>query len=162
MPRTAFFPGSFDPLTNGHLDVIAGALDIADHIVVAVGIHPSKKALFTPEDRVAMIREAIAGLGPGAERISVTHYDGLLIDAARAAGATILIRGIRDSSDADAELPMAAMNRDLAPDLRTVLLPASAPLRHISATLVRQVAENGGDVSPFVPPVIVRRLAELR
>lgn len=162
MATVAFFPGSFDPLTNGHVDVIAGALDVADRLVVAVGIHPAKKALFTPEDRVEMIREVVAAMGVGADRVTVIHYGGLLVDAARAAGATLLVRGIRDSSDADAELPMAAMNRDLAPDLRTILLPASAELRHISATLVRQVAEVGGDVSPFVPSVVARRLAELR
>lgn len=162
MTRTAFFPGSFDPLTNGHVDVLRGALDIVDRVVVAVGIHPGKRPLFTPDARVAMIREVVATFGDAGERVVVTHYDGLLIDAARAVGATILIRGIRDSSDADSELPMAAMNRDLAPDLRTILLPASAELRHISATLVRQVAEFGGDVSAFVPPIIARHLAELR
>ncbi len=162
MARIAFFPGSFDPLTIGHVDVIQGAAEIADRVVVAIGIHPAKKPMFTPDARVEMVTEVVAGLGEIAERISVQHYDGLLIEAARAAGATILVRGIRDSSDADAELPMAAMNRDLAPELQTVLLPAAPEHRHVSATLVRQVAEMGGDVSPFVPPAIARRLAELR
>lgn len=162
MRHTAFFPGSFDPLTLGHVDIIRGAAELADAVVVAVGIHPSKRPLFAIEDRVEMVAEVVAGLGDVAPRISVIQYEGLLVEAARSAGATLLVRGIRDSSDADAELPMAAMNRDLAPELQTVLLPAAPERRHISATLVRQVAEMGGDVSPFVPAAIARRLAELR
>ncbi len=162
MANTAFFPGSFDPLTNGHVDILRGALALADKVVVGIGINPRKKPLFTPEQRVEMLREVVATLGDAASRTTIVHYEGLLIEAARAAGAAIIIRGLRDAADVSGELSMAAMNFDLAPDLQTVLLPAAPVHRHISATLVRQVAEMGGDVSAFVPHAVARRLAELR
>ncbi len=162
MARTAFFPGSFDPLTNGHVDVIRGALDLADRLVVAIGVHHGKKPLFSAAARVEMISEVVAALAGGAERVTVMHYQGLLVDAARKAGADLIVRGIRDAGDVTAELRMAAMNRDLSPDLPTVFLPATPKNRHISATLVRQVAEMHGDVSAFVPPPVAARLAELR
>lgn len=161
MPRIAFFPGSFDPMTNGHVDVLAGALELADRVVVAMGVNPRKKPLFSVDERMAMIAEVTASLS-GGDRVSVTHYDGLLIDAAREAGASIIVRGIRDAGDVALELRLAAMNQDLAPMLQTVFLPATPAHRHISATLVRQVAELRGDVSAFVPPPVAERLAQLR
>ncbi len=161
MAKTAFFPGSFDPLTKGHLDILRGALTLADRVVVGIGINPRKRPLFTPEQRVEMLTEVIATLD-AAERTSIVHYEGLLVDAAREAGAAIIIRGLRDAADVSGELSMAAMNFDIAPELQTVLLPAAPVHRHISATLVRQVAEMGGDVAAFVPPAVARRLAQLR
>jgi len=161
MARIAFFPGSFDPLTNGHVDIIRGALEIADEVVVAIGVHPRKQPLFSVEARKAMIGEVVADLADAA-RVSVIHYQGLLVDAAREAGASLIVRGLRDAGDITAELRMAAMNQDLAPKLQTIFLPASPMHRHISATLVRQVAEMRGDVSAFVPAPVAARLAELR
>lgn len=162
MARIAFFPGSFDPLTNGHVDVIRGALELAEHLVVAIGIHPRKKPLFSTEARVDMLNEVIASMAPDPDSVSVIHYEGLLVDAARKAGASLIVRGLRDAGDIAGELRMAAMNQDLAPKLQTVFLPATPKHRHISATLVRQVAEMRGDVSAFVPAVVAARLAELR
>lgn len=162
MAKTAFFPGSFDPLTKGHLDILRGALTLADRVVVGIGINPRKKPFFTPEQRVEILTEVIATLDGAAERTSIVHYQGLLVDAAREAGASVIIRGLRDAADVSGELSMAAMNFDIAPELQTVLLPAAPVHRHISATLVRQVAELGGDVTAFVPAAVARRLAQLR
>lgn len=161
MAKTAFFPGSFDPPTNGHVDLISGALDIADSVVVGVGVNPQKQPLFSMEARLQMLLEIVDGLVSDAGRISVVSYEGLLIEAVRAAGADFIIRGIRDAGDVGTELRMAAMNRDLAPGLRTVFLPAAPKHRHVSATLVRQVAALKGDVSAFVPNLVAARLAEL-
>ncbi|MCT8990937.1 pantetheine-phosphate adenylyltransferase [Chelativorans sp. SCAU2101] len=157
--RTAFYAGSFDPLTNGHLDVLRGALTVADTVVVGIGIHPGKKPLFTYEERVSLIeRWAEAELGVDAARIRVVAFDNLVVDAARAHGASIMIRGLRDGTDLDYEMQMAGMNETMAPDLQTVFLPASPSVRTITATLVRQIASMGGDVSPFVPAVVADAL----
>ncbi len=161
MAKTAFFPGSFDPPTNGHVDLLSGALDIADRVIVGIGVNPQKRPLFPMDVRLEMLREIVEGLADDKARVSVISYEGLLIDAVRAAGADFIIRGIRDAGDVGAELRMAAMNRDLEPGLRTVFLPAAPKHRHISATLVRQVAALKGDVSAFVPSHVAARLAEL-
>ena len=163
MTKTAFFPGSFDPPTNGHIDLLSRALDIADRVIVGIGVNPQKTPLFPVEVRAEILREIIESLGSeSASRISVAPYDGLLVDAVRNAKADFIVRGIRDASDVGTELRMAAMNNDLAPELRTVFLPTAPKYRHISATLVRQVAQMNGDVSAFVPDAVGRRLAELR
>lgn len=159
MQRTALYPGSFDPVTNGHVDVLAQALDLADRVVVAIGIHPAKAPLFDFEERGAMIREAVERLGATQERVAVVAFRGLVVDAAREHGASILIRGLRDGTDLDYEMQMAGMNGAMAPRLRTVFLPASPAVRHITATLVRQIAQMGGDVAPFVPDTVAARLA---
>jgi len=157
--RTAFYAGSFDPLTNGHLDVLKGALTIADTVVVGIGVHPGKKPLFSYEERVALIkRSAVDELGKDGGRIKVVAFDNLVIDAARAHGASIMIRGLRDGTDLDYEMQMAGMNETMAPDLQTVFLPASPSVRTITATLVRQIASMGGDVSPFVPVAVAGAL----
>ncbi|WP_367714700.1 pantetheine-phosphate adenylyltransferase [Nitratireductor sp. GISD-1A_MAKvit] len=157
--RTAFYAGSFDPLTNGHLDVLKGALTVADRIVVGIGLHPGKKPLFSYDERVALIeRSAVAELGGDADRIKVVAFDRLVIDAARTHGAGIMIRGLRDGTDLDYEMQMAGMNETMAPDLQTVFLPASPSVRTITATLVRQIASMGGDVAPFVPSVVLEAL----
>lgn len=160
MNRTAFFPGTFDPVTNGHVDLLNQALAIADRVVIAIGVNPGKSPMFSLAERQAMIAATINGLGDkDAARVTSTSFEGLAVDAARKAGATIIIRGLRDARDVDYEMQMAAMNRTLAPDLATVLLPASPTARHITATLVRQIAGAGGDVSPFVPAVVVKAIA---
>jgi pantetheine-phosphate adenylyltransferase len=158
--RTAFYPGTFDPVTNGHVDILAGALALADKVVVAIGVNPGKSPLFGLDDRVAMVAAMIAALGPkDTPRVSSITFDGLAVEAARQAGATILIRGLRDANDFDYEMQMAGMNGTMAPGLRTVFLPASPSVRHITATLVRQIAGMGGDVSPFVPDAVAKMIA---
>ncbi len=150
--RTAIYGGSFDPLTNGHLDVLKAALTVADEIVVAIGLHPGKAPLFSFDERVKLIKESTkAELGKDHGRIKVVAFDGLLIEASREHGASIMIRGLRDGTDLDYEMQMAGMNETMAPDLQTVFLPASPSVRTITATLVRQIASMGGDIRPFVP-----------
>jgi pantetheine-phosphate adenylyltransferase len=161
MPLVAIFPGSFDPLTNGHVEILETALALADRVVVAIGVNPTKAALFTPDERAEMIREVVGLLG-ASERVAVVAYDGLIVEAARAAGATVLVRGLRDGSDLDYEMQMAGMNAAIAPEIRTVFVPASPRVRHLSATLVRQVAHMGGDISGFVPQPIARALSDGR
>ena len=158
MTRIALYPGTFDPLTNGHLDVIRGAMFFADEIVVAIGVHPGKTPVFSLPEREAIIAESIEKLGPTAKaRIRTTSFDGLVVEAARAAGATILVRGLRDGTDFDYEMQMTGMNGAIAPEVQTVFLPASPATRHITATLVRQIAAMGGDVSAFVPAAVATR-----
>jgi pantetheine-phosphate adenylyltransferase len=160
MARVAIYPGSFDPLTNGHVDMLRGALRIADRIIVAIGVHPSKAPLFSADERAVMIREVGEPLAAAAGAvIDVVTFDTLVIDFARERGATLLIRGLRDGTDLDYEMQMSGMNGVMAPWLQTVFLPASPEDRHITATLVRQVAAMGGDVSPFVPAAVAHRLA---
>jgi|SRR5947209_17318446 len=159
MIRTGFFSGSFDPMTNGHLDVIEHATALCDRIVVGVGSNPNKIGLFTVEERLDMIREAAAPIVKTAAcALEVVSFTGLAIEAARQAGATLILRGLRDSTDFNYEMQMAGMNGAMAPALRTVFLPASSPVRPITATLVRQVAAMGGDASPFAPPNVVAAL----
>ncbi len=157
---TAFYPGSFDPLTNGHMDVLVQALNIAEKVIVAIGIHPGKVPLFSFDERADLITRSLAARLPGeAGRVSVASFSNLVVDAARAHGARILIRGLRDGTDLDYEMQMAGMNSQMAPDVQTVFLPAGTVSRPITATLVRQIAAMGGDVSPFVPAEVLSALA---
>lgn len=157
--RTAFYAGSFDPLTNGHLDVLKASLAVADKICVGIGIQASKQPLFSVEERRALIEAACeAQMGKDAARIEVVPFRGLLVQAAREHGASIMIRGLRDGTDLDYEMQIAGMNETMAPDVQTVFVPASAMVRPITATLVRQIAGMGGDVSKFVPPAVATRL----
>jgi len=159
--RIAIYAGSFDPLTNGHLDVLKAALHVADTIYAAIGIQPSKKPLFSFDERVELIEKASAvELGADARRIKVVSFSGLVIDAARRHGASIMIRGLRDGTDLDYEMQMAGMNETMAPELQTVFLPASPSVRTITATLVRQIASMGGNIRPFVPEVVAGALAD--
>lgn len=157
--KIAIYAGSFDPLTNGHLDVLKGALQLADQVIVAIGVHPGKKPLFSFEERVDIIEHVAHGLFPDDfQRISVTAFDGLLINAAHQHNASILVRGLRDGTDLDYEMQMAGMNGIMAPDIQTVFLPANPAVRTITATLVRQIAAMGGDVSPFVPAYVADQM----
>ena len=159
MPRIALYPGSFDPVTNGHLDVVRHAVALCDRLVVAIGVHPGKKPLFSVEERLAM---AQAVFGPIAAKAACafdcTTYDGLTVTAAQKIGATVMIRGLRDGTDFDYEMQIAGMNETMAPEVHTVFVPASVAVRPITATLVRQIAGMGGDVSNFVPKAVAKRL----
>jgi len=161
MARTALYAGSFDPVTNGHLDVVRQAVRLADRLVLAVGVHPGKKPLFTAEERLAMIAEAC---GPLAEaegcNLGCITFDDLVVAAAQRERASLLIRGLRDGTDLDYEMQMAGMNAAMSPDVQTVFLPASPMVRPITATLVRQIAAMGGDVSAFVPAPVASRLKQ--
>ncbi|MGL4729734.1 MAG: pantetheine-phosphate adenylyltransferase [Bosea sp. (in: a-proteobacteria)] len=152
MTRIALYTGSFDPLTNGHLDVIAKGLKLFDKLVVAIGVHPGKAPLFSAEDRAAMIREVVGPLATKAKTsFDVVTFDGLAVEAAKKQGATAMLRGLRDGTDLDYEMQMAGMNSAMAGGIETVFVPASPASRMITATLVRQIANMGGDIRPFVP-----------
>jgi pantetheine-phosphate adenylyltransferase len=154
-----FYPGSFDPLTNGHLDVIERACKLVDMLVVAVGTHHTKKPLFSHEDRIALLRQSLEPIGRRTDtEFEEVDFDGLMVNAARTHGAKLIIRGLRDTTDYNYEMQMVGMNAQMAPDLQTVFLPSSPHVRHISATLVRQIAEMGGDISAFVPKIVLEAL----
>lgn len=153
--RVALYPGTFDPLTLGHLDVIERALDLFDEVVIGVSDNPGKNPLFGPEERVEMVRESVARPG-----VRVVHYAGLTVDCAVREGATVLVRGLRTTSDLESELQQAMMNREMDPDLQTVFLPAQASRVYLSSSILKEVARYGRDVSAFVPEPVVRRLKE--
>jgi pantetheine-phosphate adenylyltransferase len=159
MARIALYPGSFDPVTNGHLDVARQAVLLCDRLVVAVGVHSGKKPLFSTDERLKMVRDVF---GPVAAKagcgFDATTYDNLTITAAQQSGASLMIRGLRDGTDLDYEMQLAGMNQAMAPDVHTVFVPASVLVRPITATLVRQIAAMGGDVSSFVPPSVAASL----
>ena len=159
MAGTGFYPGSFDPVTNGHIDIIARAARLFDSLVIAVGLHHGKAPLFDASERVAMIEQQIKPIaGEAGIAISVTTFDNLTVDAARSAGASVVIRGLRDSGDFDYQRQMAGMNSNMAPDIETIFLAAAPQVRHVAGTFVRQIAAMGGDVSPFVPEAVAAKL----
>jgi len=163
MPRIALYAGSFDPVTNGHIDVVRQAVRLADRLVLAVGVHPGKTPLFSAEERLAMLEETCGPIAKAAGcAIACVTFDDLAVGAARRAGASVLIRGLRDGTDLDYEMQIAGMNATMAPEVQTVFLPASPLVRPITATLVRQIAGMGGDVSAFVPASVAARLAKKR
>ena len=159
MPRIALYPGSFDPVTNGHLDVVQRAVHLCDRMIVAVAVHSSKAPLFTTEERLNMLREVFAPVAAAAGcGFEATTYDNLTVAAAQKSGATLMIRGLRDGTDLDYEMQLAGMNQIMAPDVETVFVPASPDVRPITATLVRQIAGMGGNFAPFVPPSVAASL----
>lgn len=161
MSRTALYTGSFDPLTNGHVALLAAAAKLCDTLVVAIGVHPGKAPMFTVEERQMLIVTSCAKALEGTTcALHVVTFEGLAIDAARNNGATTIVRGLRDGTDLDYEMEMSGMNAVMAPAIQTIFLPAPPAVRHITATLVRQIAQLGGDVSPFVPAPVAAALRE--
>jgi pantetheine-phosphate adenylyltransferase len=152
--RTAIYAGSFDPITRGHEDLVLRSLEFVDRLIVAVAVNSSKQPLFTIDERVDLIRAAV-GADP---RIAVKSFGGLLVDFAAQEGATLFIRGLRAVSDFEYEYQMALMNRHLAPKLETVFMVPSLDTTYISASLVREIARFGGDVSKFVHPHVADKL----
>jgi len=154
-----FYPGSFDPVTNGHLDVIERACKLVDVLYVGVGTHHRKSPLLSDPDRLSLLEQTVGPIGQRNDtEIHIVDFDGLMVHAARAVGAKLVIRGLRDTTDYNYEMQMVGMNAQMAPDLQTVFVPSSPHVRHISATLVRQIAEMGGDVSAFVPALVLKAL----
>ena len=152
MIRTGFYPGSFDPVTYGHLDIIARAARLVDKLVLGIGLHAAKNALLSAETRVALIEQVTKPIAEHTGmKISVITFDNLAVDAARKAHAGLIIRGLRDASDFDYEVQMGQMNGALAPDIETVFLAASPATRMIASSLVKQIAKMGGDTALFLP-----------
>src|SRR5712671_3457755 len=146
MPRIALYPGSFDPVTNGHLDVVRHAVRLCDRLIVAIGVHPGKKPLFSADERLDMARAVFAPVASAAGcAFDCTTYDNLTVAAAQKYGASIMVRGLRDGTDLDYEMQIAGMNETMAPEVQTVFVPASVAVRPITATLVRQIAAMDGD-----------------
>jgi pantetheine-phosphate adenylyltransferase len=160
--RRAVCPGSFDPVTNGHLDIVSRAAGLFDEVVVATGVNASKNRLFTPDERLEMLREVCAPY----PNVRVAGFSGLLTDFCRAEGIAAIVKGLRAVSDFDYELQMAQMNASLAPGLETVFVPTAPEYSFLASSLVKEVAAFGGDVSSLVPPSVherlVVRLAERR
>ena len=153
--RRAVCPGSFDPVTNGHLDIIGRAAQLYDEVIVGVLVNESKAGLFPHEERVAMLREVTARY----PNVRVTGFEGLLVDFCRAQGAAVVVKGIRAVSDFDYELKMAQMNVGLA-GVETLFMPTNPLYSFLSSSLIKDVAKWGGDVSPHVPAIVARQLAE--
>ena len=157
----AVYPGSFDPITNGHLDVIGRAARVFDRVVVAVLENPRKKPLLSAEDRVAVIRDALTASGVGSgDRIVVDTFDGLTVDFCHRIGASIIVRGLRTISDFETELQLAHNNRRLAPDVDTVFFVTAVEHGYVSSSLVKEIAAFGGDVSEMIPAAAADRLRD--
>ena len=157
---TALYPGSFDPITLGHLDVIERAAGVFDRLVVGVLVNPRKSPLLELDERIAAIREAAdEALGLLAARVEVASFDGLTIDFAHRLRAGFIVRGLRAVSDFESELQMAHTNRKLAPDVDTMFFMTALEHAYLSSSLVKEIAQFGGDVSRMVPPSVVRRLS---
>ncbi|MDA1081608.1 MAG: pantetheine-phosphate adenylyltransferase [Gemmatimonadetes bacterium] len=150
MPTLALYAGSFDPITNGHTDLIRRSLGFVDHLVVAVATNSGKAPLFTLEERVDLIKSAMES----ESRVEVRSFDGLLVDFARGAGIRMIIRGLRAVSDFEYEYQMALMNRHLGAEIETVFMIPSLDTTHVSSSLVREVARHGGDVTSLVHPAV--------
>lgn len=152
--RICIYPGTFDPLTNGHLDVLERAAKLFDHVRVSVAIDSTKKPLFTPDQRVELIKANLHGL----PNVDVVSFEGLLVEFARRQKAHAIIRGLRALSDFEFEFNMALMNRHLRPDVETIFVMPAEAYSYTSSSLVKQIAKLGGDVSKFVPPNVARAL----
>jgi pantetheine-phosphate adenylyltransferase len=152
MTRTGFYPGSFDPVTYGHLDIIARAARFVDKLVLGIGVHHGKQTLLTPEQRIKLLEQVTRPIVEHTRvKIEIVTFDDLAVNAARRTHAGLIIRGLRDASDFDYEVQMGQMNGAMAPDIETVFLAASPATRMIASSLVKQIAKMGGDVTLFIP-----------
>ena len=159
MKRIGFYPGSFDPVTLGHADVIARACRLVDKLVIGIGAHDTKKPMFSAQERTAMLEAETKPIAASTgTEIGIVTFDGLVVDAAREHRAGVIVRGLRDATDFDYEMQMAGMNGAMAPGIETVFVAAAPGVRHIAANLVRQIAMMGGDASAFVSPAVAQRL----
>lgn len=158
--RRAIFPGSFDPLTNGHLDIIKRSLPLFDEIVIAVLNNPDKNPMFSVEERAQMIEQVLGEMDCAGCRLIVDDFSGLTADFARKSGATVIIRGIRAVADYEYELRMALMNRRLEPNIETVFLVAAEEFSYVSSSLLKQVFTLGGRVEGLVPPLVEAKMRE--
>lgn len=156
MKITALYPGTFDPITNGHTDLVRRAARLFDQVVLAVAANPEKQPMFTLDERMALAREVVADI----KGVSIDGFDDLLIDCAKRHDARVILRGLRAVSDFEYEFQMAGMNKRLAPDIETAFLPASERDTFISASLVKEIAKLGGDVAAFVHPRVAAALGE--
>lgn len=156
MSTGALYPGTFDPITRGHADLIARCSRLFDQVVVAVAANPTKAPLLGLDERVALAREVLADL----PNTTVTGYDALTVEFAREQGLNVIVRGLRTASDFEYEFQLSTMNQRLNPDIETILMTPAAELSAISATLVREIAAHGGDISAFVHPAVARRLEQ--
>jgi pantetheine-phosphate adenylyltransferase len=154
MTRTAIYPGSFDPMTMGHLNIVKRSLEVFDQVVVSVLRHPEKQAMFTVDERVAMMREILAG----EDRVEIESFDGLLVDYVRRRGSHTVIRGLRAVQDFEYEFQMTMMNRRLAPDIDTVFMMTDEEYFYIASRTVKEVAALGGDIAGLVPEVVAREM----
>ncbi len=152
--RTAIYPGTFDPITNGHLDVIVRALTLFDRVIVAVAENPNKVPLFTVKERMEILSEAVTGLG----NVDIDHFKGLVVDHARVKDACAIIRGLRAVSDFEAEFQMALMNRHMNREVTTVFLMPNERYTHLNSSIIREIASLGGDVTDYVPQVVKKAL----
>lgn len=154
--RIAVYPGSFDPVTNGHLDIIVRAAELFDRLIVAVSCNPKKKPLFTIDERVEILREVLAPY----KNVEVDSFEGLTVNFCRKVGARAIIRGLRAISDFESEFQMALTNKKLMPELETVFLMAKAEYAFLSSSVVKELAYYGGCVDQFVPPLVEKKLRE--
>ncbi len=159
MERVALYPGSFDPWTNGHLDILSRAVKMFDKIIVTVAVNNKKNAVFTGEERIKLIEESISE-SEWASQVEIIQFTGLLVDLARKKEVNVLLRGVRQISDFEYEFRMALANRRLAPEVDTVFLMPDEQLTFISATIVKEIAAWGGDLSSFVPDNVAKALRE--
>jgi pantetheine-phosphate adenylyltransferase len=158
--RIGFYSGSFDPVTLGHTDQIARAARLVDTLIIGIGVHPGKTPLFSVDEKIALLKTECTAISQmNACTITPVTFAGLTIDAARTHKATSIFRGLRDGTDLDYEMQMSGMNGAMASDIETVFLPASPNVRHITASLVRQIAQMGGNVTPFVSATVAAALA---
>lgn len=154
--RTVIYPGTFDPVTNGHIDIVQRAIELFDRVIVTVAKNPAKNSLFTVEERVAMLRESLKDYSG----VEVDSFDGLVVEHARQVGAVGIIRGLRAISDFEFEFQMALMNRKLAGEITTILLMPHARYTYLNSTIIRNLAQFKGNVAEFVPPIVNEKLKE--
>ena len=161
MTRTGFYPGSFDPATNGHLDIISRAANMVDNLVLGVGVHHGKSSLLPERQRIELLESVCRPISASTGmNIQVQTFDDLAVTAAQRAGASVIIRGLRDATDFDYEMQMGQMNAAMMPKIETVFLAASPATRMIASSLVKQIAKMGGDISSFVPPEALQMITD--